>query len=55
MTQTTKPDKQQVRDWQLARTQQHTPPPSLEDVRRELGWTLIDAERRERRRREEND
>lgn len=55
MIQTIKPDKHQVRNWQRERAQQRTPPQKPEDVRRELGWNLLEAERRERRQREEND
>ncbi|WP_167399975.1 hypothetical protein [Massilia violaceinigra] len=43
MTQTTKPDKRQVRDYMDRRThpEQDDPPPTPADIRRELGWGLI--------------
>lgn len=52
MTQTTKPDKRMVRDWMDRRTHEHEPPPSPEDIRRELGWTICEAERDARERQE---
>lgn len=52
MTQTTKPDKKAVRDYLDRRTHEEEPPPSPDDIRRELGWALIPSNRRER---EEND
>jgi hypothetical protein len=43
---TTHPSKEQVRDWlRLRRTLAYpAPPPSPEQIRRELGWDLIRAE-----------
>jgi hypothetical protein len=46
MTQTTKPDKQLVRDVMARRRAAHLPPPSLEEIRRELDWRLVEAERK---------
>lgn len=47
MTQTTKPDKQAVRDYFERRThQQSDPPPTPDEIRRELGWDLIPQNRR---------
>lgn len=33
------PDKQQIRDWLRHRRTMNTPPPGIEQIRRELGWT----------------
>lgn len=42
MTQTTKPDKVSVREYMERRTHaKEDPPPTLEEIRRELGWHLI--------------
>lgn len=45
MTQTTKPSNQQVRSWMQQRQVDRTPPPSPDQVRRELGWQMVEAER----------
>jgi len=39
-----KPTKEQVREWQKKRIQEHTPPKTPEDIRRELGWDMIKEE-----------
>lgn len=42
MTRTTKPPKQLVRDYMERRTHQESPPPPTpEEIRRELGWNLL--------------
>ena len=41
MTQTTKPSKESVRDWMQRRYEEEDAPPSIEDIKRELGWALI--------------
>ncbi len=41
MTQTTHPSKELVRQHMQQRVKDHTPPPTPEQVRRELGWELI--------------
>lgn len=42
MTKTTKPTKQKVRDYMERRTHdQLEAPPSLEEIRRQLGWHLV--------------
>lgn len=41
MTTTTKPDKRKVREYMESRTHEEEPPPSPEEIRRELGWRLI--------------
>ena len=45
MQQTTKPSNQQVRSWMQQRQEQNRPPPSLEEIRRQLGWHMVEAER----------
>lgn len=35
------PTKQQVRDWMQQRQAEHKPPPTPEQIRRELGWGLV--------------
>lgn len=37
------PDKQLVRAFMQKRAAEHKPPPSLEQIRRELGWNLNPA------------
>lgn len=51
MVKTVKPTKEQVRDYMERRQAEHRPPPSREEIRRQLGWELIEMERAERRRR----
>lgn len=48
MTKMTKPDKRLTREYLERRTHEETPPPSPEDIRRELGWALIPHNRDER-------
>lgn len=38
--QQTKPSKEQVRNYLTERAKAHTPPPSTEEIRRQLGWYL---------------
>lgn len=40
------PSKELVRDWLLRRRTQSEPPPTMEQVRRELGWKLEQDSRR---------
>jgi hypothetical protein len=35
------PTKHQVRDYMQSRVTQKTPPPPIEEVRRQLGWGLV--------------
>lgn len=35
------PSKQQIRDWMQQRQQEHKPPPTPEEIRRQLGWEMI--------------
>lgn len=43
MTQTTKPTTAQVRAFMAERQRAKTPPKTPEEIRRELGWNLIPA------------
>ncbi len=49
MTQTTHPPKQLVRDWMAQRVKDKAPPPDQEEIRRQLGWSIIEAERAAKR------
>lgn len=42
---TTKPAKQSVREWMDSRTHAEEPPPSMEEIRRQLGWYLLPENR----------
>jgi hypothetical protein len=44
MTQVTHPSKDQVRQYMARRQADRSPPPSLEEIRRQLGWGLVEAE-----------
>lgn len=50
MIMTTKPTKEQVREYMERRQAQHLPPPSRQEIRRQLGWDLIVMEREENNR-----
>lgn len=41
MSETTKPDKRKVREYLDRRHHDPEPPPTMEEIRRELGWHLI--------------
>ncbi len=41
MATVTHPTKEQVRAHMQRRAREHTPPPSPEDIRRELGWHML--------------
>jgi hypothetical protein len=45
MTDVQKPTKESVRDWLRQRVTEHAPLPSLEEIRRQLGWGLVAGER----------
>lgn len=45
MPQTSKPTNEQVRNWMRQRQADRSPPPSPEQIRRELGWGLVEAQR----------
>jgi hypothetical protein len=40
-----KPPKEVIRKWQEERIKEHKPIPDMKQIRRELGWDLIEAER----------
>lgn len=46
MSETTPPSRYHAREYLDHRTPAPDPPPTPEEVRRELGWALIEAERR---------
>lgn len=35
------PNKEMVRQWMQQRQQEHKPPPTPEEIRRQLGWEMI--------------
>jgi hypothetical protein len=39
----TSPSKSQIRDYLARRVNEQTPPPSMVDIRRQLGWELVPA------------
>ena len=43
---TTKPPKELTRRWLEDRTHAEDPPPTLEEIRRQLGWELIKHDQR---------
>lgn len=43
-----KPSKEQVRAYTQSRTKAKTPPPSPEEVRRQLGWGMLQGDPRNR-------
>lgn len=45
------PTKQQVRHYMEGRQREHKPPPDQKEIRRQLGWDLIEMERAEQARR----
>jgi hypothetical protein len=49
MDPTAKPTKQQVREYMERRQAEHTPPPSRDEIRRQLGWDLIAQQRNEQK------
>lgn len=46
MTETTKPTKETVREYMERRIHSAEPPPSKEEIRRQIGWPLIPENRR---------
>lgn len=46
MSDTTKPSKESVREYMERRTHSVEPPPSKEEIRRQIGWDLIPENRR---------
>lgn len=53
MTQQNQPTKEQIRQYLEARLSQDCPPPSMTDIRRQLGWGLTAATDRDTGQREE--
>ena len=51
MLKTVKPTKEQVREYMMRRHAQHHPPQTQEEIRRQLGWDLIETEQAEQRQR----
>lgn len=47
MSQTSKPTNEQVRSWMRQRQVDRTPPPAPDEIRRQLGWGLVEAARGE--------
>ncbi len=45
------PPKQAIRDYLDRRKQQHKPPPTPEEIRRQLGWGLVLRDGKDRRER----
>ena len=45
MNQPKHPSKEQVRQYLAMRQQAHSPPPSINEIRRQLGWDLVDMTR----------
>lgn len=40
-----RPTNEQVRSWMQQRQADRSPPPTPEEIRRQLGWRLVEAER----------
>lgn len=49
------PTKEQIRNYMEARKKQGCPPPSIGEIRRQLGWGLVQADEMERIPRVERD
>jgi hypothetical protein len=49
MTQQTQPTKEQVRHYMESRQTQQCPPPSIPEIRRQLGWGLMQMQESDRR------
>lgn len=43
----TQPSKEAVRQYMQRQAAAHRPPPDMKQIRRELGWDLIDQQRKE--------
>ena len=50
MTDTTHPTKESVREYMERRFAEEDAPPTMEEIRRQLGWDLVVADQVERRR-----
>jgi len=49
MYRSSKPAKEQIREWLREGITRHRPPPELHEIRRQLGWTLNEREYQVRR------
>lgn len=47
MATTNHPDKEQVRAWMVSRQRDPVPPPAPEEIRRQLGWWLVQEQARQ--------
>lgn len=45
MNQPKHPTKEQVRQYMTSRQKEHSPPPSIQEIRRQLGWDLANIPR----------
>lgn len=45
MEQQRHPSKEQVREYLQHRQAEHRPPPDIKEIRRQLGWDLLEAQR----------
>lgn len=43
MDRISQPSKEHVREWLRERQEEHTPPPDAAQIRRELGWRLVEG------------
>jgi hypothetical protein len=41
----TQPTKEQIRQYMVQRQAAHSPPPSMKEIRRQLGWELTEVAR----------
>ena len=51
MVNTVKPSKEQVREYLARRQAQHQPPPTCQEIRRQLGWEAVETQPQEGSRR----
>ena len=47
MDPTARPTKEQVREYMERRQVAHKPPPSRDEIRRQLGWDLVEMARKD--------
>lgn len=43
-----RPSKELVREYMQQRQSEHRPPPDIKEIRRQLGWDLLEAQRQQR-------
>jgi hypothetical protein len=51
MDSTSRPTKEQIREYMRKRSESSEAPPDLKEIRRQLGWDLVELARQERKRR----